>query len=111
MKLCSVSDEQVGVKEEVTVEGNELRPTTPLETSLSEPSLSRSTSGVGGHAPSSPTGLGGTYRLREGGKFGDLIKVGGAVGVVVQQAEELELLNESALESKKQLTTAEEKLV
>ena len=88
---------------------NELRPMTPLETSQSEPLQSKSSGGsAGGHAHSPPTSLGGTYKIEDGGK---IIKVGGAVGVALEQAEELELLNESALESRRQLTTAEEKLV
>ena len=86
-------------------EVSELRPTTPLETSQSdhEPLQSKSS---GGHTHSPPTSLGGTYKIEDGGK---IIQVGGAVGVALQQAEELELLNESAVESRRQLNTAEEK--
>ena len=91
--------------EAVPNEVDELRPTTPLETSQSEPLQSKSS---GGHAHSSPTSLGGTYKIKDGGK---IIQVGGAVGVALQQVEELELLNESAVESRRQLNTAEEKLV
>ena len=106
----SVCGEQAS-EVEVIHDLNELRPTTPLETSQSEPLLSKSSGGSVGHALPSPTPLGGTYRLGDGGKICDLIKVGGAKGVALQQAEELEQLNESALESKKQLTTADEKCV
>lgn len=91
---------------EVVCRDDKLRPTTPLETSQSEPSLSKSS----GHAPSSsrvpsssPTSLGGTYRIGDGNV--------GLVGGATQGVDELEMLNESALESKKQLTAAEEKLV
>ena len=95
---------------EVVCHDNKLRPTTPLETSQSEPSLSKSS----GHAPSSSrvpssssTSLGGTYRIGNG----NVGLVDGAMGGTTQGVDELEMLNESALESKKQLTAAEEKLV
>ena len=92
---------------EAVSDGSELRPTTPLETSQSEPSLSKS-SGGSGHTPSSPTGLGGTYRVGDGGVIlGARTRMEGVEDV--QQVKELELLNESALESRKQLVTAEEK--
>ena len=94
---------------EVVRHDNKLRPTTPLETSQSEPSLSKSSGHApsSSHVPSSPTSLGGTYRIGEG-KVG---LVGGALGGAKQGVDELEMLNESALESKKQLTATEEKLV
>lgn len=95
---------------EVVCHGNKLRPATPLETSQSEPSLSKSSAHTpsGTRVPSSsPTSLGGTYRIGDG----HVGLVGGAMSVAMQGADELEMLNESALESKKQLTAAEEKLV
>ena len=98
----SESDAKIVALDEVT----ELRPTTPLERSLSdhEPLQSKSS---GGHFHSPPpTSLGGTYKIEDGGK---ILQAGGAVGVAMQQAEELELLNESAVESRRQLNTAEEK--
>jgi hypothetical protein len=76
---------------------------TPLETSLSDPLRSKSS---GGHAHSPPISLGGTYKIEDGGK---ILQVGGAMGVALQRAEELELLNESAVESRRQLNTADEK--
>ena len=94
---------------EIIHDNTELRPTTPLETSQSEPLLSKSSSV--GHAPSSPTPLGGTYRIGDDGRYGNIGLVGVAMGGAMPEMDELEVLNESALESKKQLTAAEERLV
>ena len=105
--VCSESTHQQDNAEEVV--HDDLRPTTPLETSEREPSLSKSSGGGSiGHAHSPPTTtLGGTYRI---GDADAIIGMGGVRGVAAKQIEELELLNESALESKKQLSSAEEKL-